>query len=180
MQLSELARLFSGYGLGQAFVEQEALFHWPDAVGEQTARLTQPLIVREGILYVEVGSHVFAQEYTLMRETMLQRLNQRLKRPLKDIRFKVASIKRPVQKPAPMPALDGVDLDSSQQAKINELLDDIEDDRLKDALKHLFETYAKVQTVKAQQPGQKRCPGCGLYHDSPEAFCACCRLEGKR
>jgi len=179
MQLSELARLFSAYGLNEAFMEQEALFYWADTVGAQMARLAQPLIVREGILYVQVGGHVFAQEYTLMRETLLERLNQRLQQPLKDIRFKVASIKTPIKKPVPMPATDAVALEPSQQTEISQLLDDVEDERLKGAFQQLFETYAKVQKIKAQHPDQKRCPACGLYHNSPETHCAYCRLEGK-
>lgn len=180
MQLLELARLFSAYGLGEAFVEQEALFYWADVVGPQTARLTQPLIVRGGILHVRVGSHVFAQEFTLMRETLLKRLNERLQRPLKDIRFKVAALNTPVKEPESMPTAEAVELTPSQQDEVIQLLENVEDERLKRAFKRLFETYTKVQTIKAQHPDQKRCPGCGLYHNSPETLCAYCRLEGKQ
>lgn len=178
MRLAELARLFATYGLKDAFLEQEALFCWAEVVGPQTARLTNPQIVRDGVLYVQVGNHVFAQEYTLMRQAWLGRLNQRLQRPLRDIRFKVVALEAPRPK-SPSPTVEDVALDEPQRQEIARLVSEVEGGPLREALRGLFETYAKIQRIKAGQPNQRACPGCGLYHDGEGPLCAFCQIEGK-
>ncbi len=179
MRFEDLTRLFAARGLKDAFLEQEALFVWAEAVGAQTARLTQPQIVRDGVLYVQVGSHVFAQEYTLMRETLLARLNARLRTPLRDLRFKVAALAAPAPPKPPGPTASDVALDAAQRDEIARLVDGVEAGPLREALRGLFETYAKVQRLKADRPGQRACPGCGLYHDGDGPLCAFCQIEGK-
>lgn len=179
MRLKELERLFAGCGLTEAFVEQEALFLWPQVVGERTARLTEPLSVREGVLSVRVGNHVAAQEYTLMREAWLQRLNARLKRPLKDVRFKVAPINTTFGKAQKTPDVDGVQLNEQELAAVQSMVSEIADERVRRSFQKLIEAHKKLQKLKAQQRAGKKCPGCGLYHDAVETLCAYCRLEGK-
>lgn len=179
MRLKELERLFAGCGLTEAFAEQEALFRWPQVVGERTARLTEPLSVREGVLYVRVGNHVSAQEYTLMREAWLQRLNARLKRPLKDIRFKVAPINTISSKTPEALDVDGIQLNEQELADVQNMVSEIADERVKRSFQKLIEAHKKLQKLRAQRSAEKKCPGCGLYHDAVEVLCVYCRLEGK-
>lgn len=178
MPIPELENIFAAYGLKETFYEQEALFHWEEVVGPNTARLTEPLSVSEGVLYIQVGNHVFAQEYTLMRDTWLKLLNQRLHQPLKDIRFKVATIDKP--KPPPeLPSVDDVNLDESEQAEVETLFEGLEDDSLKQAFMRVFETQQKAEKIRAELENQKQCPSCQMYHDGDGLLCPFCVLEGK-
>jgi len=178
VQLSELKRLFAACGLSEAFGQQEALFLWPQTVGPNMDRLTEPQAVSEGILYVRVSNHTFAHECTLMRQTWLALLNTKLRQPLSDIRFKVAPLRRraPQREQA---TLEDVELDAHERSTVERSVAPLEDERTKKAFRRLFDTYQKVQKFKAEQPGAQRCPGCGLYHEGDDALCAFCRLEGK-
>ncbi|HEY5595755.1 MAG TPA: DUF721 domain-containing protein [Candidatus Bipolaricaulota bacterium] len=176
MKQTELEKLFAACGLGQAYVEQEALFLWPEVVGPRLARLSQAQAVSEGYLYVGVGHHAFAHECTLMRDQWLQRLNARLRRPLKDIRFKVMALKAPPQPAAP-PKLAEVSLDEREVLRIETLVQGVEDESLRRALRALFETYARREKIHATLPGKRRCPRCGLHHPGPEEQCSFCRIE---
>lgn len=176
MKQTELEKLFAACGLRDAYLEQEALFLWAEVVGPRLARLSQAQAVSEGYLYVGVGHHAFAHECTLMRDQWLQRLNARLRRPLKDIRFKVIALKVSPQPVAP-PKLAEVSLDEGEVLRIETLVQGVEDEPLRRALRALFETYARREKIHATLPGKRRCPRCGLHHPGPEEQCSFCRIE---
>lgn len=176
MKQTELEKLFAASGLREAYLEQEALFLWIEVVGPRLARLSQAQAVSEGYLYVGVAHHAFAHECTLMRDQWLQRLNARLRRPLKDIRFKVIALKASPQ-PAPPPKLAEVSLDEREVLRIETMVQGVEDESLRRALRALFETYARREKLHATLPGKRRCPRCGLHHPGPEEQCSFCRIE---
>lgn len=134
MTLAELKRLFARYGLQEAFAEQEALFFWPQVVGPRLAVLAEPLLVREGVLYLQVGSSVLAQELSALRQDYLERLNARLERPLVDLRFKVAARPRPARPAPPPPAASHPEAPAALEAALAE----VEDPRLRAALAGWF------------------------------------------
>lgn len=177
MKRTELEKLLASCGLKEAFVEQEALFVWAEVVGPRLARLSQAQAVSEGYLYVGVGHHAFAHECTLMRDQWLQRLNARLRRPLKDIRFKVISLKEQPPPPAPPPRVEDVPLDEREALRIEAMVQGVEDASLRRALRALFETYARRERIHATLPGRRLCPRCGLHHPGPEDQCSFCRIE---
>ena len=177
MKRTELEKLLASCGLREAFVEQEALFVWAEVVGPRLARLSQAQAVSEGYLYVGVGHHAFAHECTLMRDQWLQRLNARLLRPLKDIRFKVISLQEQPLPPAPRPKLEEVSLDEREVLRIEALVQGVEDESLRRVLRALFETYARREKVHAALPGRRSCPRCGLHHPGPEEQCSFCLIE---
>lgn len=176
MNRVEIEKLLASCGLGPAYVEQEALFLWPEVVGPRLARLTQAQSVGDGYLYVGVGYHALAHECTLMRDPWLQRLNARLRRPLKDIRFKVIPLKAQPVPAAPL-QLEEISLDERELRQLEVLVQAVEDQPLRQALRALFETYARREKALAARPGQRRCLRCGLHHGGPEAQCSFCRIE---
>lgn len=177
MKKTELEKLLASCGLGEAYVEHEALFLWPEVVGPRLARLSRAQAVSEGYLYVGVGHHALAHECTLMRQQWLQRLNAKLRRPLKDIRFKVISLKPPAPPPADPPKLEEVALDEQEAARIDSLVQGVQGDALRRALRTLFQTYARREKVRAALPGGHRCPRCGMHHAGPEEQCSFCLIE---
>lgn len=85
-----LERLLRRLGLERAVRERLSLVVWPEVVGPYAARHTRPLLVRRGVLLVQVSASVWAQELSLMKARLLAGLNERLGgRVLKDLRFSV-------------------------------------------------------------------------------------------
>lgn len=63
------------------------LQHWPNVVGPIVAAQTKPLNLQRGILQVATSSSVWAQNLTLERSRILEKLNLLLTHPIADIRF---------------------------------------------------------------------------------------------
>lgn len=49
---------------------------WPERVGEEIARVTEPRSVSEGVLFVEVRSSPWLMELNTMKRDILERLNE--------------------------------------------------------------------------------------------------------
>lgn len=77
-------------------VRQHRVFEeWDGVVGEIIAKNAQPIRIDRGVLVVIVTSPVWTQELSLMKETIIGRLNDRLGEPLVlDIRFIQGEISR--------------------------------------------------------------------------------------
>ncbi len=180
--LGLLRQIFTRHGLAEEFQEQEPLFLWEEAVGERIARLASPLRVREGILFVEVKSHVLAQELSLLKEDYIRKLNRLLgEERVRDIRFRVGigvglEGEGAPRAQEPPPRLEEVSLNPEEQEEIDGLVREIEDERLKEALRAFFLTERRIERLRLER-GFKRCTRCGgLYKDGGE-LCLYCRLE---
>ena len=60
---------------------------WPEVVGGAIADETEPVSERDGVIGVACRSAVWAQELDLMVPQLLERLNERLDRPISGLRF---------------------------------------------------------------------------------------------
>lgn len=66
---------------------------WPQLVGEAIAAVTRPVSERQGTLTVNCSDAVWAEELTLMREDLLERLRDGLgARAPTDIRFRTGGL----------------------------------------------------------------------------------------
>jgi len=172
-----LRRIFTTHGLAGEFHEQEPLFLWEEAVGEQIARLTTPLRVREGTIFVEVQSHVHAQELSMLKERYIKKINELLgEERVRDIRFRISAGgvlrgegKEPVE-------LEEVPLSAEEQEEIVHLVSDVEDARLREALRAFFITERRIEHLREER-GFKRCPRCGVLHCGDGKLCPYCQLE---
>jgi predicted nucleic acid-binding Zn ribbon protein len=63
-------------GLGRQLRKQGALHAWPEVVGEAIARVTKARSVSGDALVVEVRSSAWLMELNLMRNDILERLNE--------------------------------------------------------------------------------------------------------
>ncbi|WP_013323471.1 DUF721 domain-containing protein [Gloeothece verrucosa] len=64
---------------------------WSTLVGSRVAAHTRPLFVQRQVLWVATSSSAWAQNLSLMRYSLLKKLNAQLSEPLSDIRFSPAS-----------------------------------------------------------------------------------------
>lgn len=170
-----LRRIFTRHGLAEQFLEQEPLFLWEEAVGNQVARLTAPLRVRAGTIFVEVQNHVFAQELSLLKDDYIKRINELLgEERVRDIRFRVGRVARPREEEAV--ELEEVPLSAEEQEKIAELVGDVEDSRLREALRAFLINERRIERLREEQ-GFARCPRCGVLHRGEGDLCFYCQLE---
>ncbi len=73
-----LRAVIDDLGVGGKLAEQRAVIEWPDIVGPKVASHCRALRIEQGRLLVEVQSPVWAQELSLMRRTIQQKINRRL------------------------------------------------------------------------------------------------------
>ena len=172
--LTEIRRIFERQGLGKEFIEQEPMLLWPRVAGQQMSRLTQPLRVRQGILYIEAMNHVVAQQLNLMKNAYLNKLNGLLSEGrLIDLRFRVGGSSRPL---APDPS-GGEQLSLLEQEKLEQLLDEAKDPQLRKAFESVMLALAKRDRERAAR-GYARCHVCGIHHDGEGQICYYCQQEG--
>jgi len=73
-----LGTVLASLGLDGYLREREVLEAWPLVVGEEIARRSQALRIRDGILTVRVDSAAWCQELHFLKDDMLARLAERL------------------------------------------------------------------------------------------------------
>ncbi|HED03546.1 MAG TPA: DUF721 domain-containing protein [Candidatus Fraserbacteria bacterium] len=176
IKLEMIRDIFVRHGLGKEFSEQEPLLRWSQACGQPLARLTSPLRVSQGVLYVGVANHVIAQELSLMKEVYLQKLRELLAGPpLKDIRFRVSPQLAPPGRALPddEPAIQLSLLDFEEQQRI---LDELHDASLREAFARLLDSLARADRAR-QLRGGRRCSGCGVHFEGQGSLCFNCQLE---
>ena len=68
--------------------QYDALTRWGEIVGEQIARVSEPVRIDKGTLIVRVSNGPWRNELTLMKSTILAKVNEALtKEKIRDIRF---------------------------------------------------------------------------------------------
>jgi len=77
-----LGDLLEGLGLEHRLREFRAVEIWDATVGELVAQRTRPVGIRDGVLFVEVSSSVWMQELVLLRDEIVERLNEKLGQPI--------------------------------------------------------------------------------------------------
>jgi predicted nucleic acid-binding Zn ribbon protein len=73
-----LADVVRDLGLAKKMSEQRAVIEWPEIVGHRVAEHSRAVRVDNGRLLVEVDSPVWSQELTLMKRSILRRINDRI------------------------------------------------------------------------------------------------------
>jgi predicted nucleic acid-binding Zn ribbon protein len=68
--------------------DYDAVVKWPEIVGEQIARVTEAVKIDKGVLVVRVTNGPWRNELTLMKGTILEKINTSTGRSsVRDIRF---------------------------------------------------------------------------------------------
>lgn len=73
---------------------QNLLDNWPQIVGKVIATHSQPLYIKQRILWVATSSASWAQNLTFERQNLILKLNHLLPTPLVDIRFSTSGWQR--------------------------------------------------------------------------------------
>lgn len=136
-------------------------------------------MAREGTLFVEVKSYVLAQELSLLKEDYIRKLNKLhgVER-VRDIRFHVRAGAGvgDEEEMKPPPQLEEVPLGPEEQEEMAGLVREIEDERLREALRAFLITELRIEEVRLER-GFKCCHCCGILHCGEEELCSFCQLE---
>jgi hypothetical protein len=109
---------------------------WNDLVGDVIARNAQPEKIRNGTLFVKVSSHVWMQQLQYMKDTISDKVNEKLGREVvKNIFFYVGEVATTIPEvaakdkaPAPKPAAE----------LCEDVLQPVKDAEIRRALNRLF------------------------------------------
>jgi len=124
-------------------MEQVLLYRlWQDAVGDAVARNACPVLVRGGVLHVNVTSSVWVQQLHFLRDMLLEKINAGLSGvKINDIRFKVGPVVPPVEQQSrlgPLPELDTAEKLATETESAN-----IRDPELREAFQEFMAAYLK-------------------------------------
>jgi hypothetical protein len=173
--LETIREIFQRNGLGEEFREQEPLLFWSRVAGEPLARLTDPMRVSQGVLYIEVNNHVIAQELSLMKDAYIKKINELLgESRVQDIRFRVRT-NSPSQTMTP-PDESGIQLSLLEREEMERVLDELEDPQLREAFAGLMNALAVADRARQAQGGH-RCAVCGVHFTDEGELCFNCQLE---
>lgn len=126
---------------------------WDSVVGEQIARRARPLRFREGILEVRVDNAVWMQQLQMLKPKILQKLNAKLPHAnIEDIFLRRGTLPQPVEtapKATAPPAWKAQQLAPEEIDQIEQSVDGIDDNELKNELKQLFSLQKKLQKTQS-------------------------------
>jgi predicted nucleic acid-binding Zn ribbon protein len=89
---SALPKTLAALGITRRTREAQALWLWPQVVGEHLARETKALKLTGGTLLVTASSPALAHQLHLERTMLIDRLNERIGAPaVREIRFRQSS-----------------------------------------------------------------------------------------
>jgi len=75
-------------GLEKGIAQQNAMDIWPDVVGKNVSKNTEPISVEHGTMTVKTETPAWRQELQFQKKQIIETLNKKLnKKVIKDIRF---------------------------------------------------------------------------------------------
>ena len=87
---SILPKVLENLGIKKGVEAHKSLVFWDKVVGKQIAKHTKPISVRKGTLFVKVEGSVWANELSLLKKKIINKLNKLMGyESIKDIVFKI-------------------------------------------------------------------------------------------
>ncbi len=139
-------------GLSEKIDECKALTLWNDVASTLASR-TQPISISNNRLIVNVTDSVVLHTLSLYKRKYVEKINLLAGRDvIKDIIFRVGKVENKDRELKDrdnyMEELRGTQLDQSELEKIDEIVSAIEDDDIKDSLRHLFINQSKLTKMR--------------------------------
>jgi len=166
-------------GIAEPMRERYVLSRWNQLVGPHIAKSARPMRMEGDMLWVAVKSHSWAQELQMQSVAILKKLNKEAgKKLFTGLRFVVRT--RLPAAPVITEELEGtepvleIELTPSELESLNRSLQEVEDDRLRDALQAAMEAWQRSDKRHKIQ-GWRPCERCGCSHNDSEPLCFLCR-----
>lgn len=167
-----LTRVMQKNHLSRGAKRARPLVAWAEVVGEQMARTTRAVVVRDGVMVVETQDAIAANFLTMQRELYLEKLRAVLGEAAPaDLKFQMGAFdppKPPRRERAPLP------LTRAERERVESLIEDAPDD-LRQSARAAAEAMARARAERERR-GFKPCPICQTLTDRPEPCAHCRRL----
>ena len=177
-----LENLLGGMESSARVRENLALAYWDRVVGAQAAAATEAESVKEGVLFVRTKSSVWSHELTFLKSTILEKLNQRIGRPvIREIIFRAQGVKKtpPPEGPA-HPTEEQIAavvlLPGEQKALDSELrkVARLGDEEIRQAVRRRVIREFRLSRWRLEN-GWQACERCGSVHPLPGPLCPLCQ-----
>lgn len=142
--------------------------HWREIV-EKLSKKSEPLWIKEGILYVLVEDSIYLHHMSMNKNKYLKRIQEILKKDyVKDIRFKVSKVQN----------CDYIDFieKSSNEEKKEEFISELKDLSLEEKI-GILKKKAKEREDALRLKGYKKCDICGMMFFGEGSSCKPCSLK---
>ncbi|HEY3373970.1 MAG TPA: DUF721 domain-containing protein [Candidatus Aquicultor sp.] len=143
-----------GGPLAGKFTELKALSVWDEIVGRPVCECARPLRIRSGVLYVATKSPAWSQELKALEGNIRRKINAAIgEQVVREIRFTCRQTEPATQAEPEMkdaPPLAAVKLSDDEQDFIDDIVDELPEDELRDRLKRLAEKDKKLKRWRAQ------------------------------
>jgi hypothetical protein len=85
---SALAELIKEWGIQTKLLEARAVLSWKEVAGESLSRVSEPLAVKRGTLFVSIEGSVWKHQLSFLKRDIIEQLNRRVGGDvIKDIRI---------------------------------------------------------------------------------------------
>jgi hypothetical protein len=122
---------------------------WKEIVGEPVAAQSQPRLIRNHILFVDVIHSTWMQQLQFLKSSLLERVNAFLGESLiQDIRFKLGKISSNRTVLSKKNLLEDEKLDRAALDRIESLLQKIDDHEVKRSLREFLIKGAKLEQAR--------------------------------
>lgn len=72
-----LREYIDSMSMGRKLKESRLEQYWEEILGKNAASLTRKIFIKKGVLYVYLNSSVLRNELLMMRETIIERMNEK-------------------------------------------------------------------------------------------------------
>ena len=125
---------------------------WDEIVGESVAAHSQPRAIRNRILFIDVSHPTWMQQLQFLKPTLLEKINTFLGESLiQDIRFKLGKILSNVPTPPKTVSMEDQKLDKATLNRIEGVLNEMDDEELRDSLREVLIKGAKLERYRSKQ-----------------------------
>jgi hypothetical protein len=122
---------------------------WKEIVGEAVAGQTQPRVVRNRILFIDVSHSTWVQQLQFLKPTLLEKINAFLGEPhIQDIRFKLGKISPTHPAHSKSRMWQEEDLDEPTLKRIQGLVERIDDEETRNVLRDILMKGAKQERYR--------------------------------
>jgi predicted nucleic acid-binding Zn ribbon protein len=178
-----LENLLGGMESSARVRENLSLAYWDKVVGAQAAAATEAESVKEGVLFVRTKSSVWSHELTFLKSTILEKLNQRIGRPvIREIIFRAQGVKKspPPEGPA-HPTEEEIAavvlLPGEQKALDSELrkIARIREEGIRLSVRRRVIREFRLNRWRLEN-GWSECERCRAVHPLAESLCPLCKI----
>jgi hypothetical protein len=175
-------------GLQKPYNDQSVIVHWSEIVGDDIAANAYARSVQQGTLMVSVNSSVWSHHLSMMKESIIDKINQFIGYKLIfDIRFQAGYFSNSQNEedtaintiPNIKYQLSKVKLDEYDVQTMQETSNHISDKYLKQKILRIMRKDFALKKIKKQH-NWHQCASCTVLCPPEETYCIACTLNKKQ